>query len=45
MTFTFVGKIPKMRPESFTNQYGLIVDYLAEWMREIWMSRWAKQKW
>ena len=26
-------EIPKMRPEFFTNQYGLIVDYLAEWMR------------
>jgi ATP-dependent Lon protease len=24
-----------MRPEFFTNQYGLIVDYLAEWMREM----------
>ena len=23
-------EIPKMRPEFFTNQYGLIVDYLAE---------------
>ena len=22
-------EIPKMRPEFFTNQYGLIVDYLA----------------
>jgi len=28
-------EIPKMRPEYFTNQYGLIVDYLAEWMREM----------
>ena len=26
-------EIPKMRPEFFTNQYGLIVDYLAEFMR------------
>jgi ATP-dependent Lon protease len=26
--------IPKMRPEFLTNRYGLIVDYLAEWMRE-----------
>ena len=26
-------EIPKMRPEFFTNQYGLIVDYLAEWFR------------
>src|SRR3954452_21256872 len=28
-------EVPKMRPEFFTNQYGLIVDYLAEWMREM----------
>ena len=28
-------EIPKMRPEFFTNQYGLIVDYLAEWAREM----------
>ncbi len=28
-------EIPKMRPEFFTNQFGLIVDYLAEWMREM----------
>jgi uncharacterized protein (TIGR02653 family) len=28
-------EIPKMRPEFFTNQYGLIVDYLAEWLREM----------
>ena len=28
-------EIPKMRPEFFTNQYGMIVDYLAEWMREL----------
>ena len=28
-------EIPKMRPEFFTNQYGQIVDYLAEWMREM----------
>jgi len=28
-------EIPKMRPEYFTNQYGLIVDYLAEWLREM----------
>lgn len=28
-------EIPKMRPECFTNQYGLIVDYLAEWLREM----------
>jgi len=24
-----------MRPEFFTNQYGMIVDYLAEFMREM----------
>jgi ATP-dependent Lon protease len=28
-------EIPKMRPEFFTNQYGLIVDYLAESLREM----------
>jgi ATP-dependent Lon protease len=28
-------EIPKMRPEYFTNQYGLIVDYLAEYMRQM----------
>jgi ATP-dependent Lon protease len=28
-------EIPKMRPEFFTNQYGLIVDYLAECFREM----------
>jgi ATP-dependent Lon protease len=28
-------EIPKMRPEFFTDQYGLIVDYLAEFMREM----------
>ena len=28
-------EIPKMRPEMFTNQYGLIVDYLAEFLREM----------
>lgn len=28
-------EIPKMRPEFFTNQYGLIVDYLAEALREL----------
>ena len=27
-------EIPKMRPEFFTNQYGMIVDYLAEWQPE-----------
>ena len=28
-------EIPKMRPEFFTNQYGLITDYIAEFMREM----------
>jgi ATP-dependent Lon protease len=28
-------EVPKMRPEFFTNQYGLITDYLAELMREM----------
>ncbi len=28
-------EIPKMRPEYFTNQFGLIVDYLAEYLREM----------
>lgn len=28
-------EIPKMRPEFFTNQFGLIVDFLAEWVREM----------
>ena len=28
-------EIPKMRPEYFTNQYGFIVDYLAEVLREL----------
>ena len=28
-------EIPKMKPEHFTNQYGLIVDYLAEFIREM----------
>ena len=32
-------EIPKMRPEYFTNRYGLIVDYLAEYFRE--MRRWS----
>ena len=26
-------EIPKMRPEFFTDQYGFISDYLAEWMK------------
>ncbi len=28
-------EIPKMRPEYLTNQYGFIVDYLAEFLREM----------
>ena len=28
-------EIPKMRPEFFTNGYGLITDYLAEFLREM----------
>ena len=28
-------EIPKMRPEFFTNSYGFIVDYLAEFFREM----------
>ncbi|EFN5960275.1 protease Lon-related BREX system protein BrxL [Escherichia coli] len=28
-------EIPKMSPEFFTNRYGLITDYLAEYMREM----------
>jgi ATP-dependent Lon protease len=28
-------EIPKMRPEFLTNQYGLIVDFLSEFLREI----------
>jgi ATP-dependent Lon protease len=28
-------EIPKMKPEYFTNQFGFIVDYLAEFLREM----------
>jgi ATP-dependent Lon protease len=28
-------EVPKFHPEHFTNQYGLITDYLAEFMREM----------
>jgi ATP-dependent Lon protease len=28
-------EIPKFSPENFTNNYGFIVDYLAEWLREM----------
>ena len=29
------GEIPKFRPEHFTNDYGFITDYLAEFIREL----------
>lgn len=29
------GKIPKFRPEHFTNDYGFITDYLSEFIREL----------
>jgi ATP-dependent Lon protease len=28
-------EIPKMRTEYFTNEYGFITDFMAEWMREL----------
>lgn len=28
-------EVPKLRPEFITDRYGMIVDYLAEWMREM----------
>ncbi|MBD2597910.1 protease Lon-related BREX system protein BrxL [Nostoc spongiaeforme FACHB-130] len=28
-------EIPKFSPKNFTDQYGFIVDYLAEWLREM----------
>ena len=28
-------EVPKMRPEFFTNEYGFITDFMAEWMREL----------
>ena len=28
-------EVPKMRPEFFTNEYGFITDYIAEFMREM----------
>lgn len=34
-------EIPKMRPEFLTNQYGLIVDYLAEYFREMRKTTYA----
>ncbi|WP_276819037.1 protease Lon-related BREX system protein BrxL [Mailhella massiliensis] len=34
-------EIPKMRPEFFTNRYGLIVDYLAEFLREMRKTTYA----
>jgi len=35
-------EIPKMRPEFFTNLYGLIVDYLAEYFREMRKTTFAE---
>ena len=36
MHYYFPGwEIPKMRPEFFTDSYGFIVDYLAEYFREM----------
>lgn len=34
-------EIPKMRPEFFTDQYGFIVDYLAEFFREMRKSNYG----
>jgi ATP-dependent Lon protease len=34
-------EIPKMRPELITNNYGFIVDYLAEYLREIRKSNFS----
>jgi hypothetical protein len=34
-------EIPKMRPEFFTNQYGFIVDYMAEFFREMRKTTYA----
>lgn len=28
-------EVPKFRPEHFTNNYGFIIDYLAEFIREL----------
>lgn len=34
-------EIPKMRPEFFTNQYGFIVDYMAEFFRQMRKTTYA----
>jgi len=34
-------EIPKYRPEFFTNEYGLITDYLSEFLRELRKSSYA----
>ena len=34
-------EIPKFRPEHFTNDYGFITDYLAEFMRELRKDQYA----
>lgn len=34
-------EVPKMRPEFFTDQYGFITDYMAEWMRELQKSNFS----
>ena len=36
-------EVPKMRPEFFTNEYGFITDYLAEFMREM-RKRWINTR-
>src|SRR5690606_29667050 len=28
-------EVPKFKPQNFTQDYGFIVDYLAEWLREM----------
>ena len=34
-------EIPKMRPEFFTDEYGFITDYIAEFFREMRKSSYA----
>lgn len=34
-------EIPKFRPEHFTNDYGFITDYLAEFIRELRKEQWG----
>lgn len=34
-------EIPKFRPEHFTNDYGFISDYLAEFIRELWKEQYG----